>query len=97
MKKKSIDEMDDDLRPEYDLHQLLKTGIRGKYVKQYQAGTNLVLLAPDVAKVFANNAEAVNEALRLVIQMARLPVGKKRRPARSLESSPVVTQRTLRE
>jgi hypothetical protein len=35
------------------------------------------LLAPDVAKAFANNAEAVNEALRLVIEMTKVPVGKK--------------------
>ena len=31
--------------------------------QRYRAGTNLVLLAPDVAKAFANNTEAVNEAL----------------------------------
>ena len=64
--------MDDDLRSEYDLLQLLKDGERGKYVKRYQAGTNLVLLSPDVAQAFPND-EAVNEALRLVIQMAKLP------------------------
>ena len=77
MKKKLKNEMDDELRPEYDLHELLKGGVRGKYVERYRAGTNLVLLAPDVAKAFANNAEAVNEALRLVIQLTKVPRGKK--------------------
>jgi hypothetical protein len=82
MKKKRIDEMDDELRPEYDLHQLLKGGVRGKYAARYRAGTNLVLLAPDVVKAFANNTGAINEALRLVIQMSKLPTGKKRRLAK---------------
>ena len=62
MKKKRKSEMDDELRPKYDLHELLKGGVRGKYTERYRAGTNLVLLAPDVAKAFANDAEAVNEA-----------------------------------
>ena len=65
--------MDDELRAEYDLNQLLKDGVRGKYADQYQAGTNLVLLSPDVAQAFPND-EAVNEALRLVMQMAKLPI-----------------------
>ncbi len=64
---------DDELRPEYDLKRLLKDGVRGKYAKRYQAGTNLVLLSPDVAKAFPTD-DAVNEALRLVMQMAKLPV-----------------------
>jgi len=78
MKKKDRNELNDDLRPEYDLHKLLKDGVRGKYAKRYQEGTNLVLLEPDVAEAF-QNAEAVNEALRLVIQLTKIPNGKKRR------------------
>ncbi len=77
MNKKRKSKMDGDLRPENDLHELLKGGVRGKYSEQYRIGTNLVLLAPDVAKAFANNAEAVNEALRLVIQLTKVPRGKK--------------------
>ena len=38
--------MSDELRPEYDLTRLFKNGVRGKYAKRYQAGTNLVLLDP---------------------------------------------------
>jgi hypothetical protein len=64
--------IDDELRPEYDLSQLLEGGVRGKYADQYREGTNLVLLAPDVAAVFPDE-EAVNEALRLVAQLAKIP------------------------
>jgi hypothetical protein len=77
MKKKYKSEMDDELRTEYDLRELLKGGVRAKYAARYRAGTNLVLLAPDVAEAFANDAEAVNEALRLVIQLTKVPVGRK--------------------
>jgi len=69
--KKRTDRAIDELRPEYDLHQLLKSAVRGKYAKRYQAGTNLVLLDPDVRKVFRNE-RAVNDALRLVIQLRRV-------------------------
>lgn len=71
MKQKSKDELQDDLRREYDLAALLKDGVKGKYAKKYGEGTNLVLLAPDVAKVFPDEV-AVNEALRLVIQLSKL-------------------------
>ena len=64
--------MDDELRAEYDLSELLKGGVRGKYADRYREGTNLVLLAPDVAAVFPDE-RAVNEALRLVMQLARIP------------------------
>ena len=56
---------DDEMLPKYDFSK----GVRGKYAKRYAAGTNVVLLAPDVAKVF-KNAEAVNAALRGLIQVA---------------------------
>ena len=61
----------DELRPEYDFKELLKTGVRGKYVERYREGTNLVLLEPDVAKAFSD-ARSVNEALRLVIQLTEI-------------------------
>jgi len=44
--EENYDRMNDELRPEYDLRQLLKGGVRGKYARQYHAGTNLVLLDP---------------------------------------------------
>jgi hypothetical protein len=62
-------EMDDELRPEYDFSQL--TGaVKGKYVERYRAGNNLVLLDPDVAKAFPSE-ESVNEALRLLMEIAQ--------------------------
>ena len=67
------DDLSDDLRPEYDLSSLLKDGVRGKYAAAFNRGTNLVLLAPDVARAFPTE-EAVNEALRLVMRLAELPV-----------------------
>jgi hypothetical protein len=73
MKKETLPETGDDLRPEYDLKTLLKGGVQGKYADRYREGTNLVLLAPDVARAFPTE-EAVNEALRLVMRMAKIPV-----------------------
>ena len=67
----------DELRPEYDLRRLLKEGVRGKYAKRYQAGTNLVLLDPEVRKAFRDE-RAVNDALRLVIELRKVGVGKSR-------------------
>ena len=69
--KKRRDSTADELRPEYDLRQLLKGGVRGKYAKRYHAGTNLVLLDPEVRKAFASE-RAVNEALRLVIELRKI-------------------------
>jgi hypothetical protein len=80
MKKKISSEMEDELRPEYDLTKLLKGGGRGQYADRYRAGTNVVVLAPDVAQAFPTE-EAVNEALRLVMRMAQIPVGIERPPA----------------
>ena len=72
MRKADI-EADDELRPEYDAS-LLREGTRGKYAARYKAGTNLALLAPDVAEAFPND-EAVNEALRLLMRIAKNSTG----------------------
>ncbi len=76
MKKRVRAETQDELRPEYNLRELLKGGVRGKYAKRYRAGTNLVLLEPDVARAFRNE-RAVNKALRLVIRLTSTRRGKK--------------------
>ena len=60
----------DDLQPEYRRETLGK-GVRGKYYKAYQKGTNVVLLSPDVAKAFPTS-DAVNEALHEVIKLTEL-------------------------
>ena len=66
----------DDLRPEYDLTQL-KGSVRGKYYKQAAAGTNLVLLEPDVAQAFPDSS-SVNRALRLTRSYSRRECPKRR-------------------
>jgi len=68
----SNDELNDELRPEYDLSKL-KGGVKGKYTAKCNEGTNIILLAPDVAEVFKDN-ESVNEALRLLIKIAEKKV-----------------------
>lgn len=69
MKKDKENEMEDELLAEYDFSKM-KGGVRGKYVERYRAGTNLVLLDPDIAQAFPNDA-AVNEALRMLIEIAQ--------------------------
>ena len=63
----------EELRSEYQREDLGK-GVRGKYYNDYASGTNLVLLSPDVAAVFPDEA-AVNQALRELIQLARKSAG----------------------
>jgi hypothetical protein len=69
MKKQS--KRKDELRSEYDMKSLLKGGVRGKYAARYRAGTNLVLLEPEVAKAFPND-KAVNDALKLVMKLKQV-------------------------
>ena len=71
MKTRLKKEKYDELRPEYNLKLLLKDGVQGKYSERYKEGTNLILLAPDVAEVFSTE-ESVNEALRLVIKLTKI-------------------------
>lgn len=74
MKKANKKEMADDLRPQYDLSKL-KGGVRGKYAKRFQRGTNLVLLSPDVAKYFPDE-QSVNDALRSLVRVAKAELGR---------------------
>lgn len=53
---------DDEMRDEYP-EELIKSGIRGKYVERYREGTNVVLIDPDLHKLFPDS-ESVNKALR---------------------------------
>jgi len=52
----------DTLRDEYP-DDLIRSGVRGKYTKSYREGTNIVLIDPDLHKLFPHS-EAVNRALR---------------------------------
>jgi len=79
MKKPSKKRKPDELRRQYDL-ELLGSGVRGKYYRR-ASETNLVLIEPELAKVFPN-AESVNKALRLLVDTARAVA-----PARGRKSS----------
>ena len=59
----------DALRDEYP-EDLIKSGIRGKYTKSYREGTNVVLIDPDLHKLFPDS-EAVNRALRELVSGKR--------------------------
>jgi hypothetical protein len=72
MSKNKKENLEDEMRPEYDLSKL-KGRVRGKYVERYRAGTNLILLESDVQAAFPD-AEAVNEALRMLMKVARRQV-----------------------
>jgi hypothetical protein len=67
----------EEMRKEYKREGLGK-GIRGKYFDEYKKGTNFVLLSPDVAKAFPDDA-SVNEALRSLMKIARQSTGLTRR------------------
>jgi hypothetical protein len=85
MSQKPDRNQNDDMRPEYDL----RGGVRGKFFKEYQKGSNIVLLEPDVVTVFRDSA-TVNEALRLLIRVAekKAVTGTKRRaPDKALQPS----------
>ena len=60
------------MRDEYDFSH----GVRGKYAARYAEGTNVVVLSPDVARLFPDS-ESVNEALRVLVSIAR-KTGKRR-------------------
>ena len=66
MKKAAKAKRDPDMLAEYDFSQ----GVRGKYAQRYSEGTNIVALSPDVAEFFPDS-EAVNAALRALIEIAR--------------------------
>jgi len=66
MKKTSAKRRDTTIRAEYDFSK----GVRGKYAKQYREGTNVIVLAPEVAEMFPDSA-AVNDALKALIQIAK--------------------------
>ncbi len=66
MSQSNNPEPKEEMREEYDF----SGGVRGKYYKQYMDGTNVVLLEPDVAEVF-RDSESVNQALRVLINIAK--------------------------
>ena len=69
MKKKD----DYELRDEYDLSKMTVLP-KGRYDPKRRVGSNVVLLEPEIAKAFPND-EAVNEALRLILEVTKIPQG----------------------
>ena len=72
---KSKSKKDKDTLREYNF----SNAIRGKYLKRYSEGSNIVILSPDVFTVFRNSI-SVNEALRSLMKVAS-SVRKTRRTA----------------
>ncbi len=70
----------DEMRPEYNFSQ----GVRGKHHEAYRAGTNVVFLEPDVARVFGDSA-SVNQVLRLLLRLAKTNVPAETRPDKALQ------------
>jgi hypothetical protein len=66
MKQAAKNQPDQDMLDEYDFSE----GVRGKYAGKYATGTNVVVLAPDVAEVFTDS-ESVNQTLRVLVKIAR--------------------------
>lgn len=63
----------DELREEYDF----SGGVRGKHHASYRAGSNVVVLDPDVAEAFPDSS-SVNRALRMLLDLAKKQSSKKR-------------------
>lgn len=67
MKKKSRRSEERSMKSNYDFSQ----AIRGKYARRYTQGANVVIMEPDVAKVFPTS-KAVNTSLRKIIRQQAL-------------------------
>ncbi len=64
----------DTMRAEYDF----SGAVRAKYAARYRQGTNIIVLDPDVAKVFGTS-ESVNRALRALLEIrGQLPRSRRR-------------------
>jgi hypothetical protein len=57
---------DPDVLEEYDF----SGGVRGEHVKRYAEGTNVVVIEPDVAKIFPDH-DSVNQALRSLAEIIK--------------------------
>jgi hypothetical protein len=79
------------MREEYDFSNM-KGGVRGKYVRRYRAGSNLILLDPEIAAAFPTDT-AVNEALRAVLSLSNLVHGPTRRGPKKVRGRRVETKR----
>ena len=51
--KKEPKTVKEEMLDEYDF----SGGVRGKYTQQFQDGSNIIVLSPDVAEAFPNNSK----------------------------------------
>lgn len=89
MKTQASNNLDDDLRPEYEFD--YSKAVRGKYIQTLLAeGANVIVLDPDVAQSFPDSA-AVNDALRSLLKLMRSTerLTKRRRSKSRVPSSSV--------
>lgn len=64
MNPESNSQRDPEMLDEYDF----SDGVRGKYAGRFPKGSNVVVLDPDVARVFPDS-ESVNQALRALAEI----------------------------
>ena len=69
------------MRPEYKRSDFGAL-VRGKYAARVAAGTNVVILEPALSKAFPSD-RAVNDALRVVLEMAEATARLTRRSTRA--------------
>ncbi len=69
----------DEMRAAYQREDLGK-GVRGKHYEEFKKGSNLILLTPELSKIFPTN-EAVNTALSSLVGVARSVKGLTSRPS----------------
>ena len=82
MKKAGAAKQSDDLRPEYDLLALGPMA-RGKYYRQAASGSNLILIEPELSRVFPDS-QSVNRALRLLVKTAKASAAPRRQRTASV-------------
>lgn len=80
MKKASTKTVDQDIS-ELKRDQL-GTGVRGKYLKHFAQGSNVVVLQPEILKALPTS-EAVNKALASMLAFAQETQGLTRRTSRT--------------
>ena len=69
---KKVDTESDELRPEYRREDFGNM-TRGKYAARMKDSSNVVVLDPDIVEAFPN-AQAVNQALRGLLELAKSSV-----------------------
>jgi len=73
-----------ELRDEYDLSKMTIVA-KGRYAPHRRVGKNVIVLAPELLQAFPND-EAVNAALRLVLQISQIPAAPKVTKTRRVRS-----------